>query len=312
MDERRAVVTGASGWVGRAFIAHLRTLYGAAWSQRVSLFGSSEYTLKLDGVGLEVKALEQISARDVEGADVFHLAFLTPEKVEQVGESAFRAINMKIDQSLIDAMSTGTPRSVFVASSGAAALAEGASSYHHYGAAKLDQERSMLDWGRASGVPVFCGRIYNLAGPYLIKPETYAIGSFIAQAIRSRSIVVEAKVPVYRAYLHIMDLCRLATGVADAAMRLDGPVDLSGPLVTEIQQVAEAVALEVGLACDQVKRVDVDFTRSSTYLGDATHLLTLAMRLGLRLEPFEAQVRATVDYFRTVGLRPISAGGLDQ
>ena len=297
MDERRAVVTGASGWVGRAFIAHFKACYGPDWTRRVSLFGSSDYAMDFEGVSLEVKALRRITPSDVQGADVFHLAFLTPEKVQQVGEAVFRETNLQIDRALVKAMTAGQPRSVFVASSGAAALAAGAGSYRQYGAAKLQQEATMLEWGQSNDVPVLCGRIYNLAGPYLMKPETYAVGSFIAQAMRSGRIVVEAKVPVYRAYLHIMDLCKLATRVADTGLRLAGPVDLSGPLVTEIQEVAEAVANAVGLEPDAIRRVDVDFTRPSAYLGDATQLLSLAMRLGVRLAPFEDQVRATAGYF---------------
>ena len=297
MGERHAVVTGASGWVGRAFIAHCKALYGADWTRRISLFGSSDYAMDFEGASLDVKALDRITPTDLQTADVFHLAFLTPEKVDQVGEAVFRETNAQIDQTLVEAMTAGQPRSLFVASSGAAALAAGSGSYRQYGAAKLQQEATMLEWGQANDVPVLCGRIYNLAGPYLTKPETYAIGSFIAQAMQSGRIVVEAKVPVYRAYLHIMDLCKLATRAADMGLRFEGPVDLSGPLVTEIQEVAEAVANAVGLEPGAIRRVDVDFTRPSAYLGDATQLLSLAMRLGVRLASFEDQVRATVDYF---------------
>jgi nucleoside-diphosphate-sugar epimerase len=297
MDERRAVVTGASGWVGRAFIAHFKSLYGPDWSRRVSLFGSTGYALEFEGASLEVKALGGICAKDVQDADVFHLAFLTPEKVNQVGEEVFRETNIEIDRVLVDAMTAGPPRSLFVASSGAAALATSANSYHQYGAAKLRQEATMFEWGDLNDIPVFCGRIYNLAGPHLIKPQTYAIGSFITQALENRRIVVEAKVPVYRAYLHIMDLCKLASRAADARLRLSRPVDLSGPLITEIQEVAEAVASVLGLDFNDIRRVDVDFSRPSAYLGDATQLLSLAMRLGVRIASFEDQVLATVEYF---------------
>lgn len=309
MDERRAVVTGASGWVGKAFIAHFRTLYGQDWASKVALFGSSQYALDFEGAPLRVRSLNDLAPGDVEGADVFHLAFLTPEKVEQLGRDAFHATNARIDSLLVEAMSQARPRSVFVASSGAAAVVAGGAEYHEYGSAKLNQERGILDWGRRNDVSIFCGRIYNLAGPYLMKPDTYAIGSFICQALASGRIVVSAKVPVYRAYLHVMDLCRLATAAADADVVLEGPIDLSGPLVTEIQEVAEAVAAAMGLNPHDVERVAVDVSRPSAYLGDPTHLLTLAMRLGVRLAPFETQVRATVDYLTDQDKKAVALDG---
>jgi hypothetical protein len=94
-----------------------------------------------------------------------------------------------------------------------------------------------------------------------------------------------------------MDLCRLATAASQQGLSFAKPVDLSGALVTELQDVAEAVAKTIGVDTSSISRADVNYDSANSYVGDATQLLNLALRLNVRLKSFDEQVRSTVEYF---------------
>ena len=70
------------------------------------------------------------------------------------GEAVFAVANDAIDAAVLGAIGQAPPASLFVASSGAAALAERGADEHPYGLAKLRQEARFLAWSAATGVPV--------------------------------------------------------------------------------------------------------------------------------------------------------------
>jgi nucleoside-diphosphate-sugar epimerase len=267
---------------------------GGRLDGHVAAFGSQARTLALPwGEELEVGPLETITPEDVAGAHVLHLAYLTKEKAEQLGEAAFTAANTAIDDALLAALSDATPASLFVASSGAAALAEQGVDDHPYGRAKLRQEERFLAWAAASGVPTIAGRIFNLAGPHINKLRGYAISDFAIQAHEDGEIGIQARVPVFRSYLHVEDLCALALGAGLRGIGRPMPIDLCGAEVVEMADIAALVA-EALPGSPPIRRGPVDSARPSRYLGDPAHAKMLAMELGVGLAPLRDQVADTV------------------
>jgi len=292
----RFVLTGPSGWIGRAMLDTLAQACGGRLDGRVTAFGSQARSMALaSGERIEVRALDTIGPRDVAGAHVVHLAYLTKEKADQLGEPTFSATNEAIDDALLAAIGSAAPASLFVASSGAAALAERGVDRHPYGLAKLRQEARFLEWGAGAGVPVLAGRIFNIAGPHINKLSSYAISDFAMQARERGAIRIEAQVPVFRSYLHVADLCSLIIGAALQGIGRDRPIDLCGAEVIEMEDLAELVAA-ASSNMPTINRQPVDYTRHSLYLGDHTQTRILAMELGHRLTTLPLQVRDTVDW----------------
>lgn len=290
----RYVITGPSGWIGQALLAQLELTFGPALSSHVALFASGARQQYLpSGRQLPVRALDTIRPADVDGARVIHLAYLTKEKVDQLGEQRFVATNRAIDGAVLDAMSVAAPASVFVASSGAAALTAGGANSHPYGLTKLHQEQRFLEAAVRSGVPTIAGRIFNLAGPYINKQAAYAVSNFALQARETGRIRIEATVPVFRSYLHVGDLCSIIVAAADRAAYLPGPIDLCGGEIVEMDDLARIVARAVGGDC-LIDRAPIDYSASSSYLGDFTKSKALAMYLGVELAGLDRQVRDTV------------------
>ena len=290
----RLVLTGATGWIGTAFLAALARDRGPEWTRTVTLFGSSQRALVApDGAELMVRVLDQLTGADVADADVVHLAYLTKDKVQTLGIDTFMSTNLAIDARVLAACQAGRPRALFVASSGAARQAETGRGREPYGLSKLMQEDRFLAFGASAGVPVLVGRIFSLAGPFINKLQSYALSSMLGQALQEGAVRITATTPVYRAYLHVEDVCALVLRSFQARLSLDGAADLSGSHVVEMEDVAREALRAVGRPHGEILRAAVDWTRPSLYFGDPTSARTLALRLGVRLRSLAEQVDDT-------------------
>lgn len=296
----RWVLTGPSGWIGRAMLDALARTRGGQLDGRVTAFASRARSETLpSGEQLDIRALDTIAPEDVVGAHVIHLAYLTKEKADELGEPAFAAANEAIDGALLAALEGATPASLFVASSGAAALAERGNDRHPYGLAKLRQEARFLEWADKAGVPAIAGRIFNLAGPHINKLRAYAVSDFALQALEEGEIGIKAPVPVFRSYMHVQDLCALVLGAAHRGVSRAVAIDLCGAEAVEMEDLAGMVAETLqGLALGSppIRRGPVDYARPSLYLGDPTQAKVLAMELGVTLRPLSIQVADTLNW----------------
>lgn len=293
-SEARFVLTGPSGWIGRAMLDVLARALGGRLDGKVQAFGSRARAMDLPwGERLEVRPLQQIRPQDADGAHVIHLAYLTKEQAELLGERAFMDANLAIDDALLTALHHAQPASVFVASSGAAALVAQGRDLHPYGVAKLRQEARFLQWGRLTGVPVIAGRIFNIAGPHINKLRSYAISDFALQAREIGKIHINAQAPVFRSYLHVEDLCELIIAAGLQTVGRGDPTDLCGGEIVEMGDLASLVARASGNS-PQILRGSVDYSTSSLYLGDYSQTRVLAMELGVTLSPLDVQVADTI------------------
>lgn len=300
---RPIVITGPTGWIGQALLALLHRQGDAdarAPGQEIRLFGSRPGSIETAGaVALPIRELSTISPGDVDGAHVFHLAYLTKDKVAEWGEEAFCRTNRAIDAALLAAISGAAPQSLFVASSGAASLHETGRDKHPYGQAKREQEARFLEWAQDVGVATLCGRIFNIAGPHINKLDAYAVSNFTVQALKTAEIAITATLPVFRSFLHVEDLCRIILRAGRIGLGRPHPIDLCGAEVVEMITIAQLVAEEVGSSIT-ISRPPVDYASLSEYLGVPQQTCLLAMQLGLRMTGMRQQVRDTVDWIRAL------------
>lgn len=269
---------------------------GDALGDRVIAFGSSPRSIRLPGGrDLAVRALDSMRPADVDGAHVVHLAYLTKEKAAECGERYFTDTNLAIDDVVLGAIEAARPASVFVSSSGGAALAASGQDCNPYGVAKLRQEARFLETAARLDIPTLVGRIYNIAGPNINKLDSYAISNFIEQARSGGRIRIEATMPVFRSFLHVYDLCELALSAAEKGYCARDTVDMCGAQVVEMADLADCVACVVG-GDIVIERDVIDSTRPSVYLGNFVQTRLLALALGAKLGSLDQQVRDCVDW----------------
>lgn len=283
-------------------LAVLADRLGAGWADRVTLFGSSARAVTApDGSVLAMRALEDLTAVDLDDTHVVHLAYLGKEQLALLGERRFTDTNLAIDDLVLGALDDARPRSLFVASSGAASLAATGRDRHPYGMCKLRQEDRFLSWGARSGVPTICGRIFNVAGPHINKIASYAIAVFIGQARHEGAIRIDAAVPVFRSYLHVYDLCAIIIAAAINRIGRTTAIDLCGSETVEMSDIAATVAGQLRDPV-QIVRGGVDWSRPNAYLGDFTETKVLAMQVQVPLTPFLRQVADTLRWMEVASL----------
>ena len=305
-EARRAryVVIGPSGWIGRVVLHWIANQMGEKWRDQTLCFGSSTRDVAgPDGRLMNVLALSELAHADLSGAIVFHLAYLTKDKTSGLSDTDFFGANLSIDEAVLDAVEASQPRGIFVASSGAARDAQTGEGRNLYGITKLLQEDRFLSHAQQTGLQTLVGRIFNIAGAHINKFDLYAISSFAQQGLTKGHIEVSATIPVFRSFLGATDMVEIIIAeLLTGAPRLSR-IDLCGAELLEMGQIASVVGQEVsqwnGKQPVTISRPAIDFTRSSSYFGDARPVLELSLRHGIALKSFQEQTRETVEYVAT-------------
>ncbi len=295
-DTRRIVVVGAGGWVGRGLLRSLHSALGVdAFSERVSAFGSSSRMIDLgDAISIAQRPLDELACLHRQPTALFHLAFLTKDKVAFIDRDEYRETNRALSSNVLEALSAIGADRLFVASSGAAAFADDPSASEDlriYGALKREDEDRFVAWADAdTGRRAVVTRIYNLTGPFINKHEAYALASFIIDALAGRPIFVRAPMQVVRSYVAIRELvslvlCQLLGSDGAPVCRYD-----SGGEVLELREVAAEVARVLG---GTVVRAPITESVHNIYTGDAETYASLLEAAGIASVPLGQQILDT-------------------
>ena len=297
--DTRIVITGAGGWIGRATLELLYNTLGAGdFAKRVIAFGSSARRIDFGASAIDQKPLAGIFALPQAPTLVLHLAFLTKDRVADMDEQDYRRANRAISQTVLDALDDIGATAVFVASSGAAEFADdgdAAPDLRLYGSLKKADEDAFAQWAeKLHGRRAVIARIFALSGPHINKHDTYALASFIADALAGRPITIRANFPVFRSYVAIRELMSLIF----AAMLEEGSGVLcfsTGGERLEMRRVAETVSRAVGAVA--IQRPPLKSGPVDEYVGDDSAYRKLLSRFGIEHRPFEQQVIETAASF---------------
>lgn len=307
-------MVGARGWIGRTLLSLLREALGdAQFAERVFCFGSAEGEVRLaDGVTVTQRALARLGDLPPAPTILFHLAFLTKDKVAGMDPDAYVAANRNLSALVSGALDVIGVDRLFVASSGAAAFADDPKAnadLRLYGKLKCEDENSFSAWAerRPALRRAVIGRIYSVSGPWMNKHENYALASFILDALAGREIEVRAPMRVFRSYVAVRELLSLV--VMTLLDRLGGAVlsFSTGGEPLELGDVATQVAKQYDR---RVLRCPVTSPEDNLYVGDCEAWLSLLARYELTHLALEGQIAETAAWLeREVGREPsIQAG----
>jgi nucleoside-diphosphate-sugar epimerase len=301
----RVLITGASGWLGRASLEMLSGVYGELFTERVKCFGSSRRTLQIQsGLAIDQRPLGEMSAIAPAKYILLHFACLTKDKVASMSLDEYLAGNRTISRMSMEAAAEVGVERVLLVSSGAvyqALTADGSNEREHpYAAIKLEDEALFrrFAYDRA-GTKVLTVRLFNLGGRYINKVAGYALSSFIEQA-RERgagsSIRINADHPVIRSYVGVGDLLNVAFAhLLDESTDTYDWFDTAGDCEVEVLGLAERVRAVVNPSIS-ITRAALTSTEADRYVGDGTKFRFLASRYGLSLQDLDGQVRETAEY----------------
>jgi UDP-glucuronate decarboxylase len=304
-SDTHILVTGAGGWIGSATLEILAQALGPAdFRRRVRAFASRARRLELrGGVPVELADLEGLARVEAGPAILLHYAFLTREKASAMGIEAYRAANARISDRVAEAVARLRPRGMFLASSGAV-YGPGRAfdqdvARNPYGVLKRRDELLFADACRAAGTSLAVARIFNLSGPYINKLDSYALASFLVDALAGRPIAIRAAQRVERSYVHVGDVAGLALAVLLEPGGEAVTFDTAGERFVEVGELATLVRDVAGGPGLEIRRPPVEADRpADRYVGDGGAMAALARRYGLALLDLPEQIRRTAEYLR--------------
>ncbi len=297
----RVLVTGASGWVGRAALELLVHGFGPDWPSRVEAFGSRPRRLTLrDGTEIQQRPLAELGALPPRPSLLLHFAYLTREKVADMSPDDYVDTNREITRAVLGAGVHAGVERAFVTSSGAVHATLRAPTSPDpallYGRLKLEDEAMFASFARAvPGRKALVVRLFNLSGPYINKP--YALSSFIEQA-RAGCIGVQARGPVVRSYTSAANL--LAVGIGHLLNDEAEPflcVETAGEREVEMVALAEAVRAVVNPSAT-IARAAPDGRPADHYVGHGSAYRALMQRYGVTEDSLARQIGDTAEYLR--------------
>ena len=295
------VITGASGWLGLATLEMLESTLGSEFSSKVHAFASTARVLPLrTGTVLQARSLEELPSMKVGPHLLVHYAFSTREFVSQLGTVDYVSRNQEITSLVADHLAAGAAQGVVVLSSGAVYLGDDLEA-NPYGVLKARDEEVFMnlanELANSTNTRLVIPRLFNLAGPFLNKPDRYVLGSVIEDVLRGGPIRLSAARPVFRSYVHVADLVDLCFAIllGDGPVP-DGPFDTAGEREVEVGELAEIVARTLGRPDIPIERPPIDPTNSDRYVGDGTMMHNLAREYGLKLKDLVQQIEDTARF----------------
>lgn len=301
------LLTGASGWFGRTALhvyeqehgpeALRRELIPFASRERWVEFGSPHGPVK----GYPLEAILDVS----QPRGLLHLAFLTRDKVEELGHGRYVAANRAITATLAKLLQAWPALPVVVTSSGAAAALDGLPADlggNPYATLKQEEE-ALLERQAATRMAVVF-RVYAASGRFMTRPQKFALGDLILQGLRGQPLRVKAAHAVWRSYGSVEQLMqlswRLLRGQGEAAGAGFQRLDACGPAV-ELAELAAGVAAALGAS---LAPRTISSAASDHYGGDGEAYEALLHRHGLAPRSLQEQIADTIG-----GLRPPATAG---
>jgi UDP-glucuronate decarboxylase len=300
-SDLEVVVTGGTGWMGRATLEMLESSFGPDLVARTHVFGSSARPLVLrSGSEIQIHALSALSDLRLGKHLVAHFAFATREFVQELGPGEYIRRNQGLTELVSDHLARSDAVGLFVPSSGAA-YAGGDLDTNPYGALKRsDEERYLAMMHGTSDVTVgrvIVPRVFNLAGPFLNKPDRYALGSILTDIGNGGPVRLTAAHPVVRSYVHVADVVALAFAVLTGDGPVPGrPFDTAGAGEIEVGELASLATSLLGQDGMLVERPPLDGQGPDRYVGDPTEMDALVRAYGLTAASLREQIRDTARY----------------
>jgi UDP-glucuronate decarboxylase len=301
-DDSVFVITGVRGWLGSAFLEVLAASLGGGISSRVALFGSRRGEIQQkSGVRLPIAPIQQLPELSLESAIVLHTAFLTKDRLKTVERKDFCDSNRSIRDQVQKFVSRNPIKGFFLPSSGAVYASDGglvnSEVANPYGFLKVEDETTFADIPSLKDRLTIV-RIFNLAGPFLNKPDDYVLGSIIRDVFDGGPVTLHADHPVIRSYVHVLDLVKLALMLTLGIVKNRSiAFDTAGTGEIEVSDLAQLCIDLFGNREMQVLRPDpLRMEGLDRYVGDGAMFLDLLQEAGIEAKSLRQQILDTADY----------------
>ena len=206
-------MTGAGGWFGKTALHVFEQTYGPEdLRRRVIPFASRARQIDFGSDYGPVQALDLREIIDIpDPAGLLHLAFLTRDRVDEMGLNDYVAANRDITAQVAGLLRAHPTLPIVTTSSGAAAALDGIEldlEGNPYATLKKEEENLLYRESRTRMAVVF--RVYAASGRFMRNAERFALGDFLLQAIEHQQLTLKSPCQVERSYVHVGTLMELS------------------------------------------------------------------------------------------------------
>jgi nucleoside-diphosphate-sugar epimerase len=294
MMESPLLLTGASGWFGRTALWAYEQEHGPeALRREVIPFASRERLVEFDSPAGPVRALPLEAIHQVQNpAGLLHLAFLTRDKVEELGWQQYVDSNRAITAHVARVLQAWPTMPVVTTSSGAAAALDGKPpDLEGNPYATLKQEEEVLLERESATRMAMVFRVYAASGRFMTRPEKFALGDFLMQAMRGEPIQIRSCCEVVRSYVPISTLMQLVWplfrgGVPAGFQRVNACT-----VTTSVRELAQRISERYGLPVCPYALDSAD--PPDRYSADPAEFLSWLARNGVTAGTFLEQIEET-------------------
>jgi nucleoside-diphosphate-sugar epimerase len=281
----------------------LDDVFGEKLGERVFVFGSSSRIVSLRS-GREIVSLplSQLAELSCDPAIFLHFAFMTRDRVSEMSLESFIAGNRGISDIVKKAARRIGAKGFFLPSSGAVYRQDHSidddMERNPYGVLKYQDEISFRELCESGEGLFVVGRVFNLAGPFVNKLDTYALSSIIGNVQRGNPVEIRAAHRVIRSYVHVGDVLDIVFSCLTTPDSSAAPVffDTVGEEKIEIGDLAARVALVLGRPESKIIRPPWDDSRTDIYLGNEVAFGELIQQYDIKLRSLDQQIFDTADY----------------
>ena len=211
--KQRWLLTGAGGWFGKTALYEYEQCHGpGALREEVIAFASKPRWIDFGSAHGPIQALDLRDIRSIEApTGLLHLAFLTRDRIAQVGLNTYISTNRAITAAVREVLQANPTIPAITTSSGAAAALDGLPANveaNPYASLKQEEEALWREEAQQRMAVVF--RVYAASGRMMVEPERFALGDLLLQALAGHQLNIKARHRVERSYVHVGGLMQLA------------------------------------------------------------------------------------------------------
>jgi UDP-glucose 4-epimerase len=169
-----------------------------------------------------------------------------------------------------------------------------------YAASKLATEAYALAWGASFGLDVLAFRFFNVFGPLQLAGHAYAavVPAFVDAALAGRPLPVHGDGTQTRDFTFVGSVCRVLADAVERRVSSPGPVNLAFGTRISLLELIGLLEAELGHPLER--------DHQPLRAGDVPHTQAETARLralfpDVEAGPVEDGLRATVDWFRSLG-----------
>ena len=277
------IITGASGFIGRATLQYFYRIFQDKIGELVFPISASQKNIKLSN-NFSIKTYDYSHNFDKNKTYIIlHYSYATKARLETLSDDEFNKNCQKINDSLGKIIRNYRIESMIFPSSGAIY-----NQNNLYAKNKINDELYFLELSKKYNFNLMIPRIFNLGGPFINQPQTYALNNFILQAKANKKIMINANNDVFRSYIHVENLIDLFfKWLIDKNKETPLIFDISSPRKIEIKDLAKKISEVLKINCEIIAPNYNSQNPIDDYVGDSTKILSLCQKYQINLADLE-------------------------